>query len=81
MADDTLVKNKFFVEECDLYSFHLDHEIIGWFDNFEEAKQLADQKAKDAHSFQVYRVYEPKTDANIFELNANCVYEIKGDIT
>ena len=62
------------------FSTHIDHDILGCFDNLEQAKQLADQKAKNAYYFHVYRVYEPKMDAGVFELHDNCVYEIKGNI-
>src|ERR1035437_10242026 len=48
------VNKKYFVEECDIFYSHFDHDTLGWFDNLEEAKELCDKKAKDAYYFYVY---------------------------
>ena len=72
---------KYLVEECDIFYSHIDHNILGWFDNLEEAKELCDKKAKDSYYFYVYCVYEPKKDSGLGEEYDNCVYEAKGVVS
>jgi hypothetical protein len=60
-AEDRLIKDRYFVEECDLFSsIHLGHEILGWFDDLDQVKQFANQRAADVDWFCTYRIHEPK---------------------
>lgn len=76
-----MMEGKYFVEQCDVFSTHFDHDILGWFDDLEKAREFADKKASTAFYFYIYRVFEPDKNVTIFELCSNCVYEAKGQIT
>jgi len=74
------LKRKYFVEECDSFDSHLDHEILGYFDDLEEAKELCNIKAKDAYYFNTYCVFENKENAGFLDEYDNCIYEAKGTV-
>lgn len=73
---------KYFVEECDCFTSHTDHEEVGWFDDLDKAKEYADKKASVAMYFNTYRVYESKKERTIGGLISNgdlkCLHEAKG---
>lgn len=79
--DPILVKNRYFVEECDVYTGHFDHEILEWFGDLRKARQFADNRAAGSANYFIYRVYRPPKNANIFRLNSHCVYEARGTET
>lgn len=73
-------KGKYFVEECDIFSSHFDHDILGYFDDLEESKELCNKKAKDASYFNIYRVYKNQENTSFLDKYDNCIYEVKGVI-